>query len=235
MSDRRLPDDLPTQRRPNVTSRLPPAERIPHGRISSSLPSERQADKTQYHQPPSSGRRGRPAPRTASLSVPWWGFAIVILVVAALTCGMWGLVLMNRGSTTPGFGPTPTPIFVVITATPTLGPSPTPTLSGEVASAPSATPSPEVQPSPTVTVMPVIPIQIGSTVMITGTEGDGLAVRQGPGLDFPYFFVGNDGDQFVVEDGPREADGYVWWYISDPNDSDRTGWAVENYLQAIQP
>jgi len=83
--------------------------------------------------------------------------------------------------------------------------------------------------------MPVIPIQIGSTVMITGTEGDGLAVRQGPGLDFPYFFVGNDGDQFVVEDGPREADGYVWWYISDPNDSDRTGWAVENYLQAIQP
>jgi hypothetical protein len=49
-------------------------------------------------------------------------------------------------------------------------------------------------------------------------------------VDYTYFFVANDGDRFVIEDGPRTADGYVWWFISDPLDADRAGWAAENWL-----
>ena len=163
---------------------------------------------------------------------------IVILVVAGVTCGLWGYVLMNRSDTTLGLGPTPTPIFVVITSTPTLGSpeeeeaTPSPTTSG----AETSTPSPTDLPAPEITLtLPALPITLGSTVAITGTEGDGLAVRQGPGVDYPYFFVGNDGDAFVVEDGPREADGYTWWYLVDPLDADRSGWAVDTYLEVIAP
>jgi hypothetical protein len=169
--------------------------------------------------------------------VPWWAFVIVILVVAGVTCGLWGFVLLNRSGSPAGLGPTPTPIFVVITNTPTLGPppetpSPTPDLSATTTSPPTGLPSPAAGVTPT---LPTLPIEIGSTVVIAGTEGDGLAIRQGPGVDYPYFFVGNDGDTFVIEDGPREADGYTWWYIVDPTDADRAGWAVETFLQAVAP
>jgi hypothetical protein len=170
--------------------------------------------------------------------VPWWGFALVILAVAAITCALWGFVLMNRGEPASGVGPTPTPIFVVITATPTLGSAP-----GETPTPPGAgTPSGDTPVPPTVeltdltpSATPSVPVTIGSTVVIAGTEGDGLAIRQGPGLSYSYFFVGNDGDVFTVEDGPRDADGHTWWYLTDPSDANRAGWAAESYLVVLQP
>lgn len=162
--------------------------------------------------------------------MPWWGFVIVILAVAALTCGMWYVVLANRGDTNvAGVGPSPTPIFVVITATPTLEGA-----GGAAGGLGGIEPTPEPTGAPTEAVEPTAPpantIGIGSLVVVAGTDGAGLAVRQGPGVDFTLFFVAEDTAEFVVEAGPREADGYTWWYVSDPADANRSGWAVEDYL-----
>src|SRR5215208_7392606 len=54
-------------------------------------------------------------------------------------------------------------------------------------------------------------IAIGSYVQISGTEGDGLRIRSEPGLNGNPEFLGYDSEVFIVQDGPREADGFVWW------------------------
>lgn len=239
MSDQQPPpEDFPTRPRPALKPQRPAAERISGAaptRANASTRGASGAEPTRAYTPPQAPEA--PAdPGASGLYVPWWGFALVILVVAAITCGLWGLVLSNRDGTAIGIGPTPTPIFVVITSTPTLGAAP------EQATAPPDTEDGPTHPPPSVGVPELSPspplsvaIQTGSTVMVTGTEGDGVAIRQGPGLDYTYFFVGNDGDVFLVEDGPREGDGYTWWYLKDPADPNRFGWAVDIYLQVVQP
>jgi len=166
-------------------------------------------------------------PEASGLYVPWWGFALVILVVAGITCGLWGVVLMNRGDAAASGGPTPTPIFVVITASATAGvpPSLTP---GIVSTAPGSDPTQPVA-TPTLSVGPAI--AIGATIVVKGTEGSGLTVRQGPGIDYTYVFVATEGEKFKIGDGPKQANGYTWWYIVDPNNADRFGWAVQNFMQ----
>src|SRR4030067_403552 len=37
-------------------------------------------------------------------------------------------------------------------------------------------------------------------------------------------------DVFVVRDGPRDSDGYTWWYLEGLIDQSRKGWGVPNYL-----
>ncbi len=71
------------------------------------------------------------------------------------------------------------------------------------------------------------------TIKVTGTEGQGLTVRQGPGKDFTYVFIANEGDKFVIKDGPKQANDFTWWYIVDPNDQNRFGWAVADFMQVV--
>lgn len=187
-------------------------------------------------QPPPPGGPPPPPPgapeEPSGLYVPWWVFVIVILAVAALTCGMWYLVLANRGDTSvAGVGPSPTPIFVHITSTPTLG-SEGETPGGQTQIEPTSTPAVEVTPTEAAPEAPAATLGIGSQIVVAGTDGAGLAVRQGPGVDFTLFFVANDGEGFIVEAGPRDADGYTWWYVADPADPNRAGWAVQDYMEA---
>jgi hypothetical protein len=221
MSQQFPTDDQGTRRSSNTLPRRSSSERI----------------ERDYYPPPTQQHKmppeydDTPAPESSSLYVPWWGFALVILAVAGLTCGLWGVVLLSRGNAAGG--PTPTPIFVVITATPTLGPS----AEGTVPPVAGASPTPGVIATPEMTPTiagPTTAVTVGSTVVIVGTGGDGLKVRQGPGLDYEYIFVATDGNQFKVEDGPREANDYTWWYIVDPQNADRFGWAVVDFMQVVQ-
>jgi hypothetical protein len=75
---------------------------------------------------------------------------------------------------------------------------------------------------------------IGVFVEISGTEGDGLRFREGPGLDSQMKFLGLETEIFKIEDGPQDMDGYTWWYLVAPFDSSHNGWAVSNYLAVIQ-
>jgi hypothetical protein len=77
-------------------------------------------------------------------------------------------------------------------------------------------------------------IATGAFVQVTGTGGDGLRLRDTAGLNANVVIVASDAEVFKVMDGPKELDGYTWWYLVGPFDAQRKGWAVMNYLQVVQ-
>lgn len=102
-------------------------------------------------------------------------------------------------------------------------------------------PAPTVTPNvtATATIDPFAPspvptgIAIGNYAQITGTGGEGLRIRSNPGLTGEPVFLGFDSEVFLVQDGPREVDGYVWWYLVAPYDQTRAGWAAADFLSYI--
>lgn len=78
------------------------------------------------------------------------------------------------------------------------------------------------------------PIAIGLYVQVIGTGVDGLRMRTNPGLQNEIRFVAIEAEVFQVMDGPREVDGYTWWYLQGPYDPNVHGWAVAQYLGVIQ-
>ena len=92
---------------------------------------------------------------------------------------------------------------------------------------------------PTATIDPFAPtpaptgIAIGNYVQIDGTEGEGLRIRAEPGLNGEPQFLGYDSEVFIVQDGPRDVDGFVWWYLVAPYDATRVGWAAADFLSYV--
>jgi hypothetical protein len=87
-------------------------------------------------------------------------------------------------------------------------------------------------PTPTPTLAPG-QISIGSVVQVTNTEGTGLRFRAQPSLVGKEVFMGFDTEAFKVVDGPKQVDGYTWYFLASINNENRTGWAVTNYLKTI--
>jgi hypothetical protein len=92
---------------------------------------------------------------------------------------------------------------------------------------------------PTPTIDPFAPtpaptgIALGNYVQITGTNGEGLHIRSEPGLNSTSEFLGFDSEVFIIQDGPRTADGYTWWYLVAPYDQSRAGWAAADFLTYV--
>ncbi len=76
-------------------------------------------------------------------------------------------------------------------------------------------------------------LAVGAYVQITGTEGAGLRIRSAPGLTSETVFRGEESETFQVKDGPKQVDGYTWWYIVAPYDQTRAGWAAADYLAVV--
>ncbi|MDO9129034.1 MAG: hypothetical protein Q7U34_04130 [Anaerolineales bacterium] len=74
---------------------------------------------------------------------------------------------------------------------------------------------------------------VGAYVQISGTEGQGLRLRARQGLNSQPLFLGYDSEAFLVTNGPQQADGHTWWYLTAPYDQTRSGWAVQDYLSVI--
>ncbi len=124
-----------------------------------------------------------------------------------------------------------------------LRPQPVPQVAGTAAvniiAAPSATPplptlAPSATPSPTPPVPGLTPLAVGDYVQVAGTGIDGLRVRSEPGLGGDILYLAIESEVFKVEDGPREVDGYTWWYVVEPYKQAVKGWVVANYLAQIQ-
>jgi hypothetical protein len=111
-----------------------------------------------------------------------------------------------------------------------------------VIAAPSATiPAPAASATPSATPTSTAPqgapggeLAVGVYAQVTGTGGDGLRLRSEPGLSGTVRFLGIDGEEFEVQDGPQVVDGYTWWFLQAPYDANVQGWAVADYLVVIQ-
>lgn len=143
------------------------------------------------------------------------GLGLAVFTLLALALGVWlsrpPLVLESAPAQVTVI-PAPT-----ATATPTVTPAVTPTATIDV------------PPSP-----PPGVIGIGAFVQVSGTGGDGLRMRNQPGLSGTVLFLGIDNEVFQVIDGPVEQDGYTWWHLQAPYDADVRGWAVSNFLSIAQ-
>ncbi len=93
----------------------------------------------------------------------------------------------------------------------------------------TSTPTLEIPPSP----LPGT-FTNGALVQIKGTGVDGLNLRDEPGLDSGIQYLGFEAEVFTIQDGPVEADGFIWWYIVGFSDETRFGWAAENFLAIVQ-
>jgi hypothetical protein len=114
---------------------------------------------------------------------------------------------------------------LTVVAVPTdTEPAPT----AEIAEVFTATESPTLPPST------VERIEIGELVTVSNTDGDRLRIRTQPGLSSEIGFLAYENDVFQVENGPVEQDGYTWWFLVNPYDSSKSGWAVENYLRRME-
>jgi len=136
-------------------------------------------------------------------------FAGILTLITAISIGLTSL----RQTSDVGFAP----------ADLTVIPAPTGTS--------SAPPTPTIDPF----APPTAPagIAIGNYVQITGTEGQGLRIRAEPGLDGAFQFLAYDSEVFLIQDGPREVYGYVWWHLIAPYDETRVGWAAADFLTYV--
>ncbi len=64
-------------------------------------------------------------------------------------------------------------------------------------------------------------------------NADALNIRSEPGLNAPPLFLAFDAEVFHITDGPRQADGYTWWYLAASYDAARSGWAAQDFLMVI--
>ncbi len=147
----------------------------------------------------------------------------VLLSAAGMGCLLLVLGLMGIGLLAPGTQESaPASALTVIAGATSTPYVPTPTATR----VPTATSN--LRPSP----LPGL-IGVGSTVQIFGTEGAGLNIRTGPGLDTEVRFVALDSEVFEVRDGPEVVNDITWWYLVTPLDENRAGWAAANYLSLV--
>ena len=97
-----------------------------------------------------------------------------------------------------------------------------PTLQGSAA--------PTASPEPT---RPQLPLSQGALVQVAGTGGEGLRLRERPGLDAPIKFLGLESEVFQLREGPVEQDGFTWWLLENPYDAAKFGWAVGDFLYVL--
>lgn len=159
-------------------------------------------------------------PRRETATVPIWTLGFVASLFAMVCLSLWAFIIVTR-PTAPR--PSSTAAFIVLTApiTPTFDP-----LAATITIAP---------PEPTATVPPNVnpgSINLGAFVQVAHTDGDPLKLRAGPTLNAEVNYLALPNEVFKVANGPTIADGFTWWYLADPADGTRNGWAVENYLEA---
>lgn len=141
------------------------------------------------------------------------------MVLGGLLYVIFGLILLSARPATPDTTGSTTPMVTII---------PAPTLT-QVVILPT-------QSQPTTTTTPNVKkgdIGLGVYVQISGTNGEGLRLRAAPGTASKMLFLGMDEEVFLVKDGPRDSDGFTWWFLQAPYDNNRSGWAAANYLKVI--
>jgi len=98
--------------------------------------------------------------------------------------------------------------------TPTDAITPTSTVVLTVGTPPATTPPTEIRP--------------GALVVVTGTGGAGLRLRELATTDAQVVAMAREGTVLTVLEGPEDADGYTWWKVRTPDGEE--GWGAADWL-----
>jgi hypothetical protein len=196
----------------------------------------------QQHKMPPPGYKPRPPRRKSvedsALYLPWWSIALMLVGVIIVAFAVVGGVILLGSSGI--FVAEPTPIIVIVTANPNAPvfnqPSPQPS-SVQIISGGNNTGNLALE-GPTLAPIVLTPtpaaINVGSRVVVEGVDADTLNVRSSASLnESTILFRAEEGEFFNVIEGPAQSDGFTWWRIQDPNDVNRAGWAVGNFLTVV--
>lgn len=103
---------------------------------------------------------------------------------------------------------------------------------------PMSTNPPTTAPTPAETAPPdasgARPFRPGELVLISGTGGEGLRLREAPSLNAAVRLVALESEVFEVIEGPVAADGYHWWRVTNPYDRSKEGWAADRFLVGLE-
>ena len=138
----------------------------------------------------------------------WGCLAALVSGIALIIAG--GIWLFNKPPASPA-GAIPTAIVQTVTLT-------VPSIS-----MPSSTPLTSVTNG----------IGIGVRVQVNGTGTVGLSIRSDASTQADRRSIAQEGTIFLVTDGPKEAEGLVWWFIKDEVDPNIIGWAAADYLLPV--
>ncbi len=154
-------------------------------------------------------------PASSTLSPCVLALGGLTILLALVLCGLWGFYLFRGRLASEEARPT----AIIWTPSPAPSPSPSPTATAE--------------PLPTASA----DIAVGDYVQVTGTEGLGLNLREGPGTNYPRLVTADEGEVFIVVEGPTVVGGLLWWRIRDPDapeDEAQTWWAAGNFLAPVE-
>ena len=167
-------------------------------------------------------KKPKPQAKRRRVALPPWALMAILVAIVILLCV--GLALIVRALRDGGDEETGTP-------TPTA----------EVALTPTATVSlvrPTLAiPATSTVVLPVgtpvgtaIPAAIapGVMVVVTGTGGAGLNLREQPTTYAKRVGSAREGTVLIVLEGPRDSDGHMWWRLRTPDSIE--GWGAAEYL-----
>ncbi len=246
--DDEVPDTRPVTPPPRGSRRRIPADDLPRAYSRPAL-SRRTQDEPPtpprsaptpppVYSPPraSRGKHGRQQRPTAAvdrrdsgLYLPWWSLVIMLVFVGCAAVG--ALLVVNSIGNNAAVGGE-TPIVIVITSTFTAGPPASPTSVPMPATITPTAPLPTIPPTAS---LPPGNFAIGERVKVVGVGLSGLNVRSAPGIGSTIKFRASDDEQFVLKEGPQIASSEEWWYIQDPNDENRGGWASRRFLTVLPP
>lgn len=166
-------------------------------------------------------RKPKPQARRRRVTLPPWALLAIFVGIVILLC--IGLVLIinairNDDEDLPTPSPTstsevaPSATMSLLTPTPVITPTSTVVLT--VGTPPATTPPTEIRP--------------GALVVVTGTQGAGLRLREQPTTGAAVVTTAKEDTVLTVLDGPEEASDYTWWKVRTPNGEE--GWGAANWL-----
>ena len=151
---------------------------------------------------------------------------LIPMIGGALGLACVGTVLMFGALTRPARsrGEFPTPVFTLVGL---------PTRTTTPSAATATPPGVPAMPSPTLPSGEGAILVPDDLVEVTGTGGEGLRLRRAASLEAEIVVLGVESEVFRVIAGPATADGYTWYQLVNPYDSEKQGWAVGLYLSKL--
>lgn len=234
-----------TQPNPAIRPQRPSQEHMAHlvpGRNITQTPptgQQRIAQATTGTVHPARARRARRTAR-GGFYLPLWSIGVMLLGVLGIGALIIAAVLAMGGSAA---APASTPVIRIITAAPAQGAAelqltlPTAEAGSRVIIGGEAPETLNLE-GPTLPAVVITPtpvgVTLGATIAVSGVDDQQLNVRDIAGVTgSSILFRADEGEQFLIVDGPRQADGFTWWQIQDVSNNSRTGWAVSNYLTVV--